>query len=158
MDITPEEIIESIRQDSTEEARFAQRIVDWWRERFGEPICTPEGFCIVADVRFDSFSFNPFAIQKERKRAVYVYIEHIRKTPPFTLTENWDDFRRRLDDIPGVKFKDTDAGTFSSEGLSAFSNDAALNRFFELIEWLIHQVNAAQQNETIRLQSESEQL
>ena len=153
----PEDIIELIRQDSPEEATFAQRIVDRWRERFGEPICTPEGFCIVAEVKFDSLNFNPFAIQREGKRAVYVYLQNIRRTPPFDLDENWAEFRRRLDDVPGVDFKDTDTGAYSSERLSAFSNNAALDRFLELIEWSISQVNAAQQEQTTRVKSESEQ-
>ncbi|MFS8084080.1 MAG: hypothetical protein ACMG6H_00455 [Acidobacteriota bacterium] len=154
MNMTPEEIIELIRQDSPEEATFAQRIVDRWRERFGEPICTPEGFCIVAEVKFDAFDFNPFAIQREGKRALYVYLQNIRGTPPFDLDENWCEFRRRLDDVPGADFKDTGKGTYSSESLSAFSNNATLDRFFELIEWSISQVNA-QQEQTTTVQSDS---
>jgi hypothetical protein len=157
LNMTPEQIIELIRQDSPEEATFAQRIVDRWRERFGEPICTPEGFCIKAEVKFDAFDFNPFAIQRERKRAVYMYLQNVRNTPPFDLNENWDEFRRRLDDVPGIDFKDTPKGIYASESLSPFSDNAALNRFFELIEWSISQVNAAQQVQTTRVQSESEQ-
>jgi hypothetical protein len=153
LNMTPEKIIELIRQDSSEEATLAQRIVDRWRERFGEPICTPEGFCIVAEVKFDDFDFNPFAIQREGKRAVYVYLQNIRRTPPFNLDENWNEFRRRLADVPGVDFKDTGTGAFSSESLSAFSTNAALDGFFELIEWSINQVTSAQQEQTTRLQS-----
>jgi len=149
--MTPEEIIDLIRQDSPEEATLAQRIVDRWRARFGEPICTPEGFCIVAEVKFDSLSYSPFAIQRKAKRAVYVYLQNIRSTPPFDLDENWHEFRRRLDDIPGVDFSDTEKGTYSSERLSVFANNDALNAFFDVVDWSIRKASAAQQEQATRI-------
>jgi hypothetical protein len=151
LNMAPEDIIELIRQDSPEEAMPAQRIVDRWRERFGEPICTPEGFCIVAEVKFGSLSYNPFAIQREGKRAVYVYLRNIRRTPPFDLDENWDEFRRRLNDVPGVDFEDTDNAAFSSEGLSAFANNDTLNAFFDVIDWSIRKVSATQREQATRI-------
>jgi hypothetical protein len=95
--------IESIRSDSDEhadeDADGAQLLLDGWREGFGEPRCTDDDYCIVAELSLKS---TPFCIQRDKTRALYVYLDNIRGTRPFDVDENWLEFRRRLGEIPGV--------------------------------------------------------
>ena len=142
LNMNPEEIIESIRRDSAEDADGAQLILDWWREGFGAPKCTEKGYCIVAEFTLRSVAFTPFAIQKARKRALYVYLDNIRATSPFDVDENWREFRRRLHGIPGGHWSETDERRFSRAKLSDFSNADTRNAFFELVRWSINQVTA----------------
>jgi hypothetical protein len=141
--MNPEEIIESIRSDSAEDADGAQLILDWWREGFREPKVTEKDNCIVAELPLKSIAFTPFAIQRERKRALYVYLDNIRGTSPFDVDGNWREFRRRLDGIPGAHWSETDERRFSSTKLSDFSNADTRNAFFELVRWSINEVTAA---------------
>ena len=142
--MSPEEIIESIRSDSAEDADGAQLILDWWREEgFREPKCTKKDNCIVAELPLKPIAFTPFAIQRDRKRALYVYLDNIRGTSPFDVGENWREFRRRLDGIPGAHWSETDKRRFSSTKLADFSNADTRNAFFELVRWSINEVMAA---------------
>lgn len=129
--MNPEEIIESIRRDSAEDADGAQLILDWWREGFGEPRCTDKDNCIVAELRSKSIAFTPFCIQQSRKQALYVYLDNIQATSPFRVDENWQEFRRRLDGIPGAHWTETDKPRFASAKLSDFLNADTRNAFFE---------------------------
>jgi hypothetical protein len=141
--MNPEQIIETIRRDSGENADGAEVILDWWSERFGEPRCTDEGNCIVAEFQLKSGAFTPFAIQQYGKQALYVYLDHIQTTSPFEIDENWQEFRRRLEGIPGAYWSETDKRRFASAELSAFTNAETRNAFFELVNWLINEVTAA---------------
>lgn len=141
--MNPQEIIESIRSDSAEDADGAQLILDWWREGFREPKVTEKDNCIVAELPLKSIAFTPFAIQRDRKRALYVYLDHIRGTSPFDVDSKWQEFRRRLDGIPGAHWSETDERLFSSTKLSDFSNADTRNAFFELVRWSINEVTAA---------------
>jgi len=141
--MNPEEIIESIRIDSAQDADGAQLILEWWREGFREPKVTDKDNCIVAELPLKSVAFTPFAIQHYGRQALYVYLDNIRATSPFDVDETWRQFRRRLEGIPGAHWSETDKRRFASARLSAFTNAETRNAFFELINWSINQVSAA---------------
>jgi hypothetical protein len=108
---TPEEVIAKIREESPEDADVAQKILDWSHNHF-EITTTPTGWLIVPVFRQGAGTFSPFGIQKEKRRALYVYVQNIKGTPPFNTAQKWQEFRDRLDKMRGVNFDLTPDGNF----------------------------------------------
>jgi len=84
-------------------------------------------------------TFHPLAIDNGGR--LWTYNKNFRSIRPFDVAENWAEFRRRLDDIPGVNFPENDM--YSSAKLSSLASDAALRSFLDVITWSIEQVKAA---------------
>jgi len=142
--MNPEEIIDSIRRESDEDADGAQFVLDWWREEgFGEPRCTDKNYCIVFEVPLKSTAFTPFAIQQDSSRALYVYFDNIKATSPFDVDENWLEFHRRLNAIPGNFWNEAPKLRFASAKLSHFANAATRKAFFALMRWSVDEVKRA---------------
>jgi hypothetical protein len=140
---TPDEVIAKMREDSPEDADVAQKILDWSRQFF-EITTTPKGWLIVPVLRQGAGTFSPFGIQKEKSRALYMYVQNIRRTPPFDAAPKWQEFCDRLDKIRGVHFDLTPNGNYYSAKYSDLANDEALKSFQETIAWSIEQVKSAQ--------------
>jgi hypothetical protein len=141
---TPEEVIAKIRQESPEDADVAQKILDWSRQHFTEITTTPKGWLIVPVFRQGAGIFSPFGIQKEKSRALYMYVQNIKSTPPFDTAKKWHEFRDRLDKTRGVHFELTPDGNYYRAEYSDLANDEALKAFQETIAWSIKQVKSAQ--------------
>ena len=139
---TPEEIVAKIRPESPEDADVVQKLLDWSRQHFTGIRTTPEGWNIVPEFR-PGPAFSPFVIQKEGKRALYVGIQNIQRTPPFDTAEKWQEFRDRLVKLRGVHFKLTPEGNWYRAEYSDLANDEALKAFQETIAWSIEQVRSA---------------
>jgi hypothetical protein len=133
---TVEEIIEPINQRSSEEAEVARRILDWSKKYFA-PKCSHTQFRL--DLTDNPKTFHPLAITNDGR--LWIYNKNIRTTRPFDVAKNWAEFRRRLDDIPGVNFPENDM--YSSAKLSSLASDAVLVSFLDVITWSIEQVKAA---------------
>jgi hypothetical protein len=133
---TVEEIIEGIRKRSPKEAELAERILDWSKHYF-TPKCSHTQFRL--DLATNPKTFHPLAIDNGGR--LWTYNKNIQSIRPFDVAENWAEFRRRLDDIPGVNFPENDM--YSSAKLSSLANDAALRGFLDVITWSIEQVKAA---------------
>jgi hypothetical protein len=132
---TVEEIIEVIRRRSPKEAELAERILDWSKHYF-TPKCSHTQFRL--DLTTNPKSFHPVAIDNGGR--LWTYNKNIQSIRPFDVAENWAEFRRRLDDIPGVNFPENDM--YSSAKLSSLASDAALRSFLDVITWSIEQVKA----------------
>lgn len=149
---TPKDVIDFIREKKggDADADGAQLILDEWPSSLGKPRCTPNGYCIVAELPFEPIGFTPFCIQRECSRALYVYLHNIRNSSPFDLDEDWQEFRRRLDGIPRIhwletpRWKRTPKHHFAKAHLRDFRNADTRNAFFDVIDWSIRKVNAAQ--------------
>ncbi len=133
---TVDETIEAIRRRSPLEAGIGQRIVEWSRQYF-LPVCKRTQFRL--DLKDSPRTFHPLAIDKDGK--LWTYDKNIQSTRPFDSAENWLEFRRRIDAIPGVNFKEW--GSYSWTKLSSLANSAALDTFLEVITWSIEIVKAA---------------
>jgi hypothetical protein len=136
---TPEEIVAKIRQESPEDADVAQKLLDWSRQHFTGIRVTPEGWNIVPEFRRGP-AFSPFVIQKEKRRALYMHVRNIRRTPPFDTAKKWHEFRDRL---VKLHFKLTPEGDWYRAKYSDLKNDEALKAFQETIAWSIEQVKSA---------------
>ncbi|HEX8889156.1 MAG TPA: hypothetical protein VF779_08260 [Pyrinomonadaceae bacterium] len=123
---TVDEIIGALRGRSALEAEIGQRIVEWSRQYF-LPYCRQTQFRL--DLKNSSTGFHPIAVDKYGN--VWTYDKHIRKTRPFDIAENWLEFKRRIDAIPGVNFKEREADSWAK--LSAFANGDALDFFWKLL-------------------------
>ncbi|MBA2734121.1 MAG: hypothetical protein H0U54_14735 [Acidobacteria bacterium] len=132
---TIDEIIEEIRERSPLEADIGQRIVEWSRQCF-LPKCSQTQFRL--DLKDGPRTFHPLAIDRDGR--VWTYNKNIRNTPPFDIADNWLEFRRRIDAIPGVNLPENEM--YSSAKLSTFANGAALDSFLEVIAWSIEMVKA----------------
>jgi hypothetical protein len=130
---TVEEIIEAIRERSPSEAETAERILDWAKEYFA-PKCSQTSFLL--ELKDNPKTFHPLSIDKWGR--LWTYNRNIRNTRPFDDADNWLEFRRRLDDIPGVNFPEKEM--YSSAKLSSLANDAALSAFLDAIAWSIEKV------------------
>lgn len=136
---TVDEIIQAIRERSSTEGEIAQRILDWSKQYF-VPKCNRASFLLVLMVKPKTLRI--LSIDKDGR--LWTYNKNIRSIPPFDVPENWLEFRRRLDAIPGVNFPENP--TYSSAKLSSLANDDSLQGFFDVIGWLIEQVKTAAQH------------
>ena len=139
----PEGVIAKMREESPEDADVAQKLLDWSRKHFTEIRLTPKGINIVPGFRRED-AFSPFVIQKERKRALYVDVRNIQRTPPFDTAEQWQEFCDRLGKMRGVDFELTTDGNYYRAEYSDLANDQALKVFQETIAWSIEQVKGGQ--------------
>lgn len=133
---TVEEIIEGIRERSPKEAELAEQILDWSKHYF-TPKCSHTQFRL--DLTTNPKTFHPLAIDNGGR--LWTYNKNIQSIRPFDVADNWAEFRRGLDDIPGVNFPENDM--YSSAKLSSLASDAALRSFLDVITWSIEQVKAA---------------
>jgi hypothetical protein len=133
---TVEEIIEAINLRSHEEAKVVRRMLDWSQQYFS-PKCSSSQFRL--DLRHNPKTFHPLAITKDGR--LWIYNKNIRGTRPFDVAENWTEFRRRLDDIPGVNFPDNE--NYSSAKLLSLADDVVFKQFLNVIVWSIEQVKGA---------------
>lgn len=147
---TVNEIIRAIRERSPLEADIAQRIVEWSRQYF-LPKCSQRQFRL--DLKDSPRTFHPLSIDKDG--IVWTYDENIQITPPFDIAENWLEFRRRINAIPRVNFKERKL--YSLAKLSAFANGDALDSFLEVIAWSIEMVKAAYNGTPSPITSQSAQ-
>jgi hypothetical protein len=145
---TVEEIIEVIREKSPKEADLAQRILDWSKQDF-TPKCRQTQFRL--DLTANPKAFHPLSIDNGGR--LWTYNKNIQSIPPFDVAENWAEFRRRLDDIPGVNFPENEM--YSSAKLSSLADDVALNQFLNVIAWSIEQVKVAASTSSKSQMSES---
>ncbi|MDX6443570.1 MAG: hypothetical protein QOH71_644 [Blastocatellia bacterium] len=147
---TAEEIIEVIREKSPQEAEIAQRILNW-----SKPYFTPK--CAKTSLRLDLTdspnTFHPVSI--DTGGHLWTYNKNIQSTRPFDVAKNWTEFRRRIDDNPGVNFRHGE--TYSNTKLSSFADDAALSRFLNVIAWSIEQVKNPTQDKQISASSDTAQ-
>jgi hypothetical protein len=139
---TVDEIIEKIGRRSSKESEVARQILHWSKHYFTTK-------CSSAQFRLDLIdnpeTFHPLAITNDGR--LWIYNKNIRGTRPFDVIEKWTEFRRRLDDIPGVSFPDNE--TYSSAKLLSLADDVALKHFLNVIVWVIEQVRGASQNSQI---------
>lgn len=140
---TPEEIVAEIRKDSPEDADVAQKILNWSRQHFNGINVTPKGWNIVPEFRSGP-AFSPFVIQKEAKRALYVDVRNIQKTPPFDRAKKWQEFCDRVVKMRGIDFELTPDGNYYRAEYSDLANDDAMEAFQKTIAWSIKQVKSAQ--------------
>jgi hypothetical protein len=136
---TVDEIIDAIKGRSAKEAEIAQRILDWSKQYFISK-CSNTQFRL--DLIDDPRTFHPLAVDKFGR--VWTYNKNIRSTPPFDVAENWTEFRRRLDDIPGLNFPEHDM--YSSAKLVSLTDDGTLGRFLNVMNWSIEQVKRSTQD------------
>jgi hypothetical protein len=144
---TVEEIIEALRDRSAKEAEIAQRILEW-SKLFFIPRCSRTSLRL--DFKENPSTFHPMSVDTSGR--LWTYNTNIRSTPPFDVNENWTEFRRQIDDIPGLSFKHGEM--YSSAKLSSLVNDAALTRFLNVIAWSIQQVRMAARDKQIAAVSE----
>ncbi len=132
---TPEGIIDAIRQESPEGAGVAQGLLDWAlkHEHFSEFGTTATN--LTPQFKVNSITYRPFVVQTDQKLSVWV--AEIKRTPPFSVEDKWQEFRRRLDSI-GITFPEKPR--YSSVILSALANDDNLMKFLEVIAWSLEEI------------------
>jgi len=132
---TPEGIIDAIRQESPEGAGVAQGLLDWAlkHEHFSEFGTTATN--LTPQFKVNSITYRPFVVQTDQKLSVWV--AEIKRTPPFSVEDKWQEFRRRLDSI-GIAFPEKPR--YSSVILSALANDDNLMKFLEVIAWSLEEI------------------
>jgi hypothetical protein len=136
---TQKEIIEVIRTISPEEAKLAQRFLDWSTDNFDRIGSSLSD--IVPELQLASNVFSPTYIHVERNVArLAMEVSKVREIRPFDIDENWSEFRRRLDSIHGAEFWH-ETPYYLSVKLSAL-NDDPLEAFLQVIRWSIDQVRA----------------
>jgi hypothetical protein len=151
-DMTPEEVIEAIGKKSSAEAAVAQRILDWSNQNFTE-IGSP-GSSFVPALHYGNRTFRPIAVSKSKYARVQVRFGHIKKrNSPFDLATKRNELLRRLNEIPGVKLRDSEK--FPSIPLSALTNEKALDQFLKAIGWTIEEVRSARQDSSITALSQA---
>jgi hypothetical protein len=133
---TVEEIIEAIRQRSPLEAQIAQRILDW-SKAFFTPKCSQSSFRL--DLTDTPKTYHPISIDKDGR--LWIYNKNMQSTRPFDVPANWEEFRRRLGNIPHVSFPENPM--YSSAKLSSLANDTTLAAFLDVIRWSVDEVRAA---------------
>jgi hypothetical protein len=149
-DMTPEEVIEATGKKSSAEAAVAQRILDWSNQNFTE-IGSP-GSSFVPALHYGNRTFRPIAVSKYAR--VQVRFGHIMKrNSPFYLATKRNELLRRLNEIPGVKLRDSEK--FPSIPLSALTNEKALDQFLKAIGWTIEEVTSARQDSSITALSQA---
>ena len=129
---TPETIINEIRQKSAEDAAVAERILEWWK-RFFAPKCNPKSI----GLEFGEFGrapigFHPINIANDGK----LYLQMGNIADMMRSKQDLPEFRRRLNQISGV----IDNPTFPWIQLRSLAHDEVLNKFLELMEWLIERL------------------
>ena len=76
--------------------------------------------------------------QEPKKPYVELRLKNIEKVPPFHDPRRYSEFEQRWNRIPGVR--DFTAREFRNIDLSSLTNDAALEKFFAAVEWLVQEI------------------
>src|SRR5436309_1929452 len=80
-------------------------------------------------------------IRAKKNPWVEVMLQQMKKVPPFTDPQWHHELEERWKSLPGIRNSDCDS--FPNINLSALTEDAALQKLFETLSWIVQQMKSA---------------
>ena len=80
-------------------------------------------------------------IRAKQNPWVEVRLQQMKKVPPFTDPQRHHELEDRWKSLPGVR--NATSASFPNINLSALTEDAALQKLFEILSWIVQQMKSA---------------
>jgi hypothetical protein len=128
-----------------EEEQAARRILEWARERslhiqWGER-GNLAAYLVEIKRKGEPYTLITVRGRSTRKPFVEMQFNKMKTIPPFDDASRHEELGKRWNSIPGVR--DQNAPYFRNADLSALRDDAALEKLFDTIEWMVQEIKTA---------------
>jgi hypothetical protein len=126
-----------------EESKVARKIFEWAKTRMSS--ANPWGRGVSHGTFYPKFNFKDIRIpffNVFSSGRIEISFREIKKVPPFDRDENRLDLLHRLNQVSGISLSSDSINRYPTILLSVLKNDATLNLFLGIFDWVILEIKS----------------